>query len=183
MREHHKKWEGTRDKRINSWRDFASNKKAKKAKPLGGIKPPKLKVPCNLRLIDCLTACICGAMLCTARIIHNHAACISECTLRQLAFFPCCRWRMRIAPTFSDQQWSSLKRLASLLRPSMHRHQLLCWGPWTCHVHDAPSSTTAHVLRQNSKRDRLNVMCAVLQAAPRRGLKGCTCSDCCTVVD
>jgi hypothetical protein len=45
MREHHKKWEGTRDKRINSWRDFASNKKAKKAKPLGGIKPPKLKVP------------------------------------------------------------------------------------------------------------------------------------------
>jgi DnaJ family protein C protein 8 len=44
MREHHKKWEGTRDKRINSWRDFASNKKAKKSKPLGGIKPPKLKM-------------------------------------------------------------------------------------------------------------------------------------------
>ena len=71
MREHHKKWEGTRDKRINSWRDFASNKKAKKSKPLGGIKPPKLKVPilsaavriCVLR--DAAAECCCaGALFC-----------------------------------------------------------------------------------------------------------------------
>lgn len=44
MREHHKKWEGNREKRIGSWRDFEKNKQAKKSKPLGGIKPPKLKV-------------------------------------------------------------------------------------------------------------------------------------------
>jgi hypothetical protein len=69
MREHHKKWEGTRDKRINSWRDFASNKKAKKAKPLGGIKPPKLKVPVlsvavrNCLLRDVAAGCCCAGAL------------------------------------------------------------------------------------------------------------------------
>mmetsp|Transcript_14765 Transcript_14765/g.44609 ORF Transcript_14765/g.44609 Transcript_14765/m.44609 type:complete len:380 (-) Transcript_14765:1142-2281(-) len=39
-REHHKAWEGNREKRIGSWREF-EKKKPKKAKT--GIKPPKLK--------------------------------------------------------------------------------------------------------------------------------------------
>lgn len=44
-REHHKAWEGNREKRIGSWREFAK-KKPKKAKT--GIKPPKLKVTAGL---------------------------------------------------------------------------------------------------------------------------------------
>ncbi|KAL5709077.1 hypothetical protein ACHQM5_019803 [Ranunculus cassubicifolius] len=39
-REHEEQWEGTRENRVSSWRDF--NKKGKKAKK-GELRPPKLK--------------------------------------------------------------------------------------------------------------------------------------------
>lgn len=41
-REHHKNWEGNREKRIGNWREYEKKKKPKKAK--SGIRPPKLKV-------------------------------------------------------------------------------------------------------------------------------------------
>ncbi|KAK9810532.1 hypothetical protein WJX72_012264 [[Myrmecia] bisecta] len=43
-REHHQKWEQTRDTRVGTWRDFVTKKsKSKKGIATGGIKPPKLK--------------------------------------------------------------------------------------------------------------------------------------------
>ncbi|DBA65842.1 TPA: hypothetical protein ACH3X2_002873 [Trebouxia sp. C0005] len=45
MREHHHKWEDTREGRVGTWRDFVKGKKTRSGKELvlGGIKPPKAK--------------------------------------------------------------------------------------------------------------------------------------------
>lgn len=130
MREHHKKWEGTRDKRINSWRDFASNKKAKKAKPLGGIKPPKLKVATpSVAVCACLSVlqgcCHAGARLACKVCCLPWYLYITMAPRRPLWY---CRWRTRIAPTFSGRQWSSSRRPASLRRQSAFWPCCLCAG-------------------------------------------------------
>ncbi|KAK9846337.1 hypothetical protein WJX81_001857 [Elliptochloris bilobata] len=42
-REHHKKWEETRETRVGTWRDFAKKKGKKGTHLMGGLKPPKQK--------------------------------------------------------------------------------------------------------------------------------------------
>ena len=127
MREHHKKWEGTRDKRINSWRDFASNKKAKKSKPLGGIKPPKLKVPilsvavasvcCKMLLRDVVVRGRCSPAKDAAILVHGHS---------NLASVYCCRWRTRNVPSSSGRQWSNSRQPGSSQRQSALWRCQLC---------------------------------------------------------
>lgn len=53
-REHHKNWEGNREKRIGNWREYEKNKKPKKAK--SGIRPPKLKVGADIYSLIRLTS-------------------------------------------------------------------------------------------------------------------------------
>jgi hypothetical protein len=161
MREHHKKWEGTRDKRINSWRDFASNKKAKKTKPLGGIKPPKLKVP-----ILAVAVCIC-----VLRDVAVQGRCSSA---KDAACFGVRAWPLqpgiRLLLQMEDEDRTFVQRSAV--------EQFKAAGKFTapkCVVATSIVCVTTLVRcvhTVSSAIVQLNVVFALLQAAQRRGLRG-----------
>ena len=163
-REHHKAWEGNREKRIGSWREF-EKKKPKKAKT--GIKPPKLKVQMRC---PCRSACTYSNVLCR----------MTRCGLAGTT----CTWALFVLLTclpFAARTW--LTCMVPCCAASAYCHTALsrkktrngpsCRGLWATQASNRSASTkcpgvccVCSFSRSQKRFDRENQSCVTRGTTP-----------------